>query len=632
MSILRNKVPVTGIDWARKGMRVHPRRASTTTRRTVTSYAPSSFAALKHEPICYKRHTRVIRTQTRLVGDLGTTSPESTPSPQSLTETNPMPQFDDTQSAFASKTITELLTAAVAFSLCQCQPLVKHAEQLLTLFRRIGGDRLTDGILKVTLFSHFCAGEDETRIQPAIAKLNRAGVGSILDFAAEEDDGTPTTTVTKIITHSSSGLVAAATSPSFAAGTKDSPILQQNHPNVRMYDYESEANCDRHLETFRKCIQAVGNLQQDGFAAIKVTALGNPKLLVRMSRAIVEAQNLFAKFDEDGDGFISLDEFERGLDIFFIDKENIHPWIDRIKRLMPTSTDASLLQDKNRVDFITWTMLLSPTDLPNISGGLRMDGPLAFCIPTAEEAILIANMYDRGRILAQEAAACGTRLLVDAEQVRFQPAIDNLVLELQRTYNSAETASYPIIYNTYQCYLKDASKRLQTDVERSRRYNYHFGAKLVRGAYMESERALAKSLGVPSPIHETIEDTHSSYNNAVEFLLRYSLQSNQSTELMCATHNQQTIELAIEAMNKLGIDRAAQVISFAQLYGMKDNLTFNLGRNGFRAYKYVPYGPIKMVMPYLLRRANENSAIAGGASGDQTMIIEELKRRLFARK
>jgi proline dehydrogenase len=176
--------------------------------------------------------------------------------------------------------------------------------------------------------------------------------------------------------------------------------------------------------------------------------------------------------------------------------------------------------------------------------------------------------------------------------------------------------------------LKDAGDRLKTDVERSERHNYHFGAKLVRGAYMESERALAAAKGDPSPIHDTLQDTHDCYNDSVKFLLKHSKTSNKTTEVMCATHNQETIELAIDAMNEIGIDRKAQTICFAQLFGMMDNLTYKLGQTGFRAYKYVPYGPVKMVMPYLLRRANENSAIAGGAPKELEMITNELKRRL----
>ncbi len=181
-------------------------------------------------------------------------------------------------------------------------------------------------------------------------------------------------------------------------------------------------------------------------------------------------------------------------------------------------------------------------------------------------------LFDRGRRLATEAADLNVRLLVDAEQVRYQPAIDNLVLELQRKYNIME----PIVYNTYQCYLRDAPERLQTDLARSKRFGYHFGAKLVRGAYMESERELAAETGAEDPIHATIADTHSCYNDAIGSLLRHSTKSQQSVEIMCATHNRESIVHAIEAMNKYGIERRASTICFAQLYGMSDPLVRNV--------------------------------------------------------
>ena len=132
---------------------------------------------------------------------------------------------------------------------------------------------------------HFCAGEDEKRIQPVIAELRQNGIGGILDYAAEND------------------VEPAPNQPTTPA--------EFNQP-VREYTYESEAACDRHVEVFRSCIRSVANVSPEGFAAIKVTALGNPLLLERMSTAIVESKNLFAKFDEDGNGLINRDEFEKG--------------------------------------------------------------------------------------------------------------------------------------------------------------------------------------------------------------------------------------------------------------------------------------------------------------------------------
>lgn len=273
-------------------------------------------------------------------------------------------------------------------------------------------------------------------------------------------------------------------------------------------------------------------------------------------------------------------------------------------------------------------MNLKPTDLPKITKTCKEIGPLALATPTDEEIELIEAMYQRGHALAATATNSGTRLLIDAEQTRFQPAIDNLVLDLQQTYNAVGKSDKPIIYNTYQCYLKDALERLRTDVDRAKRFNYHFGAKLVRGAYMESERLLAAVAHLPSPIHDTIDETHACYNEAVDYLLRQSVQSDQLIELMCATHNQTSIEKAIEAMEKYGVDRSKSTICFGQLYGMSDHLSFNLGRSGYRAYKYVPYGEVHEVIPYLLRRARENSSVVGGAAAELSMIKSELGRRL----
>ena len=284
--------------------------------------------------------------------------------------------------------------------------------------------------------------------------------------------------------------------------------------------------------------------------------------------------------------------------------------------------------DTGRVDYITWSLNLKPTDLPKITNSCREVGPLALATPTDEEIELIEAMYQRGRTLAETATGVGTRLLIDAEQVRYQPAIDNLVLDLQKTFNAVDKSDKPIIYNTYQCYLKDAPERLHNDVDRARRLHHHFGAKLVRGAYMESERLLASVADVPSPIHDTIEDTHACYNDSVEFLIQESQKHDSIIEIMCATHNQASIEKATEAMEKYGVDRTSHTVCFGQLYGMSDHLSFNLGRSGYRAYKYVPYGEVHEVIPYLLRRARENSSIMGGASAELSMIKDELKRRL----
>ena len=196
-----------------------------------------------------------------------------------------IPDFDDSEATFESKSNKYLLRATLVFTLCRIQPIVNHSESLLKLTRRVFGNTITDAILKATLYGHFCAGENEQRLQPVIAELRHNGIGGILDYAAESD-------------------------------IKPTPQNLQPVPGfiqpARVYDYESEAGCDKHVDVFRSCIRSVANVSPDGFAAIKVTALGNPKLLERMSIAITESKNLFAKFDKNGNGFISREEFEMG--------------------------------------------------------------------------------------------------------------------------------------------------------------------------------------------------------------------------------------------------------------------------------------------------------------------------------
>lgn len=530
-------------------------------------------------------------------------TPASSPSPRKL----PTPDFNDAKAAYESKSTMELWRAFAVFQLCRIPFIVKHSETLLQASRKVLGGTLSDALLKATLFGHFCAGEDEKRIQPVLENLQASGIGSILDYA-HEDDGSGGETEQQ---NNSSG---ASNSPEV--------ILQEANPKVlvRTYDYESEHQCDLHVKTFESCIHSVQNLDADGYAAVKVTALGNPKLLERMSLALREVKNLFGKFDQDGDGFVSRAEFEEGFNLFFR-QDSDNDLEEMFELLDPNHT--------GRVDWITWSMMLSPEDLPRIVSKCRDLGPLAMASPTEEEVELIQAMFHRGHKLAKEASKCGVRLLIDAEQYRFQPAIDNLVLDLQRNFNATDKTDKPIIYNTYQCYLKDTAERLTTDMERSERHSFHFGAKLVRGAYMEGERTLAESLGYESPIHETIEHTHACYDDSVDYLLHQSKRGkDRKVEMMLASHNQNSIEKAIETMDHLDIDPRASTICFAQLYGMTDNLTYNLGQNGFRAYKYVPYGEVHEVMPYLVRRAQENSAVTGGAAKELEMIQAELKRRM----
>ena len=373
------------------------------------------------------------------------------------------------------------------------------------------------------------------------------------------------------------------------------------------------------MAIFRSCIDAVNTVTPNGFAALKITALGDPVLLERMSACITEAARLFDKFDKDGDGKITREEFKLGYEEFFT--ESKHGFMDNlIERLDPMNS--------GRIDVIEWSNLLQPADVPKLVSRCKDQGPLFNAAPTEEDLLALENTKRRLNEVAKFAFDNKVRLLIDAEQTWFQPAIDNFTLELMKKYNDREKTPVPIIFNTYQCYLKDSTIRLKKDTVRAKRDTFHFACKLVRGAYMGAENARAQEGGHDSPIHDSIQDTHDCYNSNVRYLFEHRLRHDTRSEVMLGTHNQESIEKALDFVE----NRAkGKDVGFhcAQLLGMRDNLTFALGKRGYNAYKYVPYGKVDEVLPYLSRRAQENSDVAAGMGKEKDMIAKEIRSRLF---
>ncbi|CEG80273.1 hypothetical protein RMATCC62417_14633 [Rhizopus microsporus] len=255
--------------------------------------------------------------------------------------------------------------------------------------------------------------------------------------------------------------------------------------------------------------------------------------------------------------------------------------------------------------------------------------------------------YDRMIQRVDEACSLAHQLkvgvMVDAEQSYFQNIIDHVAVNLQSKYNRRieNQHSGPTVYNTYQMYTKSARGRLELDVELSKRENFVFAAKLVRGAYMVSERKRALDMNYPSPIHDTLEDTHDSYNGGVKYLVNKLREHQESTGealtvsnspivFMVASHNRDSVILTIEEMEKNHISPHSGVVLFGQLFSMQDQISYTLARHGYAAYKYLPYGMIDEVIPYLLRRAQENSSILGGpgVAHERQLMWDELKSRI----
>jgi proline dehydrogenase len=515
--------------------------------------------------------------------------------------------FSDLKLSLGKKSNFELVRSAMIFGVCRIPWIVTHSEMLLKTSYKLLGETITNIALRMTFFGHFCAGENEDDIRPAVNRLEDNGIGSILDYAAESDT-------------SGDGETAAATPapsvrPDVPLGEFDpkaETIVEGPLVQSRTYNYTNEEQCDQYMKIFENCIRSVKAVSPTGFAAIKVTALGDPALLERMSVSIIELQKLFLKFDNDGTGTVTREKFMVAYNNFFIGGEDV----DVVFNNLDTDRDGE-------VDYIEWTNNIVIEDLYKLTSLCRVGSTLAAATLDEEERYMVKRMRARLYRLGRLAEELGVRVFIDAEHSYFQPAIDNLTVDLMKRFN----VKYPAIYGTYQMYLKDSHHRLFTDLERARKGDYKFALKLVRGAYMIMERQRTSMAGLPDIIFEDIEGTHANYDQSVDDLLR-RIAAGQDLEVMLATHNQASIEKAVNTMTELQLNPDRRIY-FGQLLGMSDHLTYGLGRSGYKAYKYVPYGKIKEVMPYLLRRAQENSGMLGGAVNEMNLVKKELLRRMF---
>ena len=279
-----------------------------------------------------------------------------------------------------------------------------------------------------------------------------------------------------------------------------------------------------------------------------------------------------------------------------------------------------------RIDYVEWSNMLTLEELHRLTANCIHKGPLSRSVLTDEERQLLLVMRGRINALVALADKLDVRVMIDAEHSYFQPAIDNIAAELMRRHNHSRA----LVFTTYQMYLRDSLQRLRDDQLRAKAGNYYFAAKLVRGAYMELERRRADELHYASPIHRSIEETHESYNTGAAQLIA-SIAAGERAELMIASHNQASIEQVLAAASTSGLSPPHAPIYFAQLLGMADHLTYSLGVAGYKAYKYVPYGKIREVMPYLIRRAQENSDIMSGVGLELSMLTRELTRRVLSR-
>ena len=228
-------------------------------------------------------------------------------------------------------------------------------------------------------------------------------------------------------------------------------------------------------------------------------------------------------------------------------------------------------------------------------------------------------IFDRFDRICKKASEKNVKILIDAEESWIQDSIDSIVLMMMKKYNKQKT----IVFNTVQMYRHDRLEYLKNLHNSSKQNDFKIGIKLVRGAYIEKENIRAKKLNYKSPICESKKASDDNYNSGVRFIISNLDKFN----LFCGTHNEESIYKIINMIDQMGIERNSDKIWFGQLFGMSDHITFNLANENYNVVKYLPYGPIKEVMPYLIRRAEENTSVKGQTSRELTLIKNEISRR-----
>ncbi|RZF38692.1 hypothetical protein LSTR_LSTR003498 [Laodelphax striatellus] len=556
--------------------------------------------------------------------------------------------FINAEEAFKSKKTSDLLRALVVYNLCSNNFLVENNARLMKLFKKMLGEKVFVYFMKKTFYGHFVAGEDQHNILPLVERMKTYGVGSILDYSVEED-----ISESEAVKLEYEGTVSEAERGLSALGNNEQQLANVNEEeklktyqaptsdrrkdvsSVRTYFYLNEAACDRSLEVFQECIRAVGDGEYGtGVAAIKLTALGRPQMLLQISEVIMKARKFVSDVVHSGNTFTNVlqhhlteEELERRLK-----KAGIEDAGRFLQRVVKDRQGVIHLFPWNGI--VDENLNLSDTfRVPSLKDG-RMVRLISQLSPNEEQ--MFRNMIHRLNVLLQTAKEYKVPVMVDAEQTYFQPAISRITMEMMHKHNLNEA----VVLNTYQCYLKDTHNEVLNDLEQAAREDFYFGAKIVRGAYLEQERERAKTLGLEDPTNPNFEATTDMYFKVlVEFLERIHRNNQESIKcqtegqcygkvmVMVASHNEETVRFAIEEMRRLGICPSQKSVLFGQLLGMCDYITFPLGQAGYAAYKYVPYGPVTEVLPYLSRRVVENKGVLKKVKKEKQLLWQEIKRR-----
>jgi hypothetical protein len=441
--------------------------------------------------------------------------------------------------------------------------------------KRLGLSKPFNSFVKATFFRHFCGGENLKEVIPTVENFEASNIGSILDLAMEADlDGKP---------------LAGKEAEDFAAN-----IAKMMNESIE-----------------------IASARPGNFIALKVTAFVPPGILQRWTTSLRHFKEVYMR--EFQNGKVSKSDFFRLSKHFSTFNEKLQQ-------------ELFAAADNDNDGLIDWldvssVMTLSNPQFANILA-LEGQGNQFVTLDDIQTAQLVLKQLEK---VCDYARTKKVAIMIDAEQTYFQSAIDDIALRLCKKYNvpldkSDESGmKHAIIYNTYQLYLKDAYDRLVADIQLAKRLKYSFGVKIVRGAYMVSERDRANELSYSSPINDTIEDTHKSFNKACEFLIESLAESAseasqvQPLRFVVASHNKNSISYVYKLLDMHPkINASDGTVAFAQLMGMQDKTTYGLAAKGVKAYKVI-FNHMKFLVYTLWPSGSDN-----------TVSISQSSRKFFS--
>ena len=556
------------------------------------------------------------------------------PSSRLLTTTEPIVlNFQDTKAAYASKSTLELLRSRIVLRLCSSDLIVDNNEALMKFGRTVLRGGLFEKVMKMTFYGQFVGGTDVADLRKKLDKMQEYGVKPILDYSVEAD-----------LKEDSQDEVPEGGQPmeNSKYNRDDISSSRDKHKAVaRAYPYSGEESCEANLAIFLQCLEAASEVctTGDAFSAIKITGLSKPNALLEGSQFLLRIQQIFEEYSDQHE-----DTLPGFMDMLSLPKDVLGPKVPMIKRRMTIERFNSMMDDfkadisqeerneiyvamissePGRVKFHKFLDYCKPNKpLYNVLQGLKTPEGNIVLNPLHDIHLqALDNCEARLLTLADRAVELDAKLLIDAEQTYFQPIIDYFANMLMSRYNKEKVH----IFNTYQCYLKDTPCQLISDAGKADALQYKLGAKLVRGAYMEQERQRALDMTYADPIYPNKALTNSCYHNMIEILLKQV--ELEKCQFMVASHNEFSIQYVVERMRQSAIDPQSGGVFFGQLLGMCDQVTYLLGAGGYCSYKYVPYGPVDAVLPYLSRRAYENKGMLQGSQKEIDLLKGELKRR-----